>query len=69
VHLPITMGYDRNAELVIDEKGPFLADMHARNVHLFFTHDSRIAVAAVVRDDKGRFSTTDEQAVWLAHPL
>jgi glyoxylase-like metal-dependent hydrolase (beta-lactamase superfamily II) len=69
VHLPITMGYDRNAELVIDEKAPFLADMHARNVQLFFTHDAKFAVARLVRDDKDRYTTTDDQAVWLAHPL
>lgn len=39
VHVPITMGYDRNAELLIDEKRSFLEDKLARNVHLFFTHD------------------------------
>ena len=37
VHVPITMGYDRNAELLIDEKRAFLEDKVARNVHLFFT--------------------------------
>ncbi|HEY0310753.1 MAG TPA: MBL fold metallo-hydrolase, partial [Luteimonas sp.] len=37
VHVPITMGYDRNAELLIDEKREFLEDKLERNVHLFFT--------------------------------
>jgi glyoxylase-like metal-dependent hydrolase (beta-lactamase superfamily II) len=69
VHLPITMGYDRNAELVIDEKKAFLADMLAREVSLFFTHDSEIAVSRLNRDDKGRYSTTHDQANWLAHSL
>jgi len=69
VHLPITMGYDRNAELVIDEKKAFLADMHARGVKLFFTHDADIAVASLQCDDKGKYSTTHEQAGWLAHAL
>ena len=69
VHLPITMGYDRNAELVIDEKKAFLADMQSRNVKLFFTHDADIAAASVQRDDKGRYTTTDTQAEWRGHEL
>ena len=69
VHLPITMGYDRNAELVIDEKKAFLADMQARGVKLFFTHDADIAVASLRCDEKGKYSTTHEQAEWLAHAL
>ena len=69
VHLPITMGYDRNAELVIDEKKAFLADMLARDVTLFYTHDAEIAVSKLSRDDKGRYTTTDDQANWLAHSL
>ena len=60
VHVPITMGYDRNAELLIDEKKAFLADMRARNVHLFFTHDPGCALAQVVVDAKGRYGTAHE---------
>ncbi len=60
VHLPITMGYDRAPELLIDEKRAFLQDKLARNVRLFFTHDSGCALARVTRDDKGRFGTEDE---------
>ncbi|WP_454829842.1 MBL fold metallo-hydrolase [Pseudoxanthomonas wuyuanensis] len=62
VHVPITMGYDRNAELLIDEKRVFLEDKLARNVHLFFTHDPGCALAQVVRDEKGRFGTAHEVA-------
>ncbi len=60
VHVPITMGYDRNAELLIDEKQTFLTDKLARNVHLFFTHDPGCALAQVVRDEKGKFATAHE---------
>jgi glyoxylase-like metal-dependent hydrolase (beta-lactamase superfamily II) len=60
VHLPVTMGYDRAPELLIDEKRVFLEDKLARNVRLFFTHDSACALARVTRDDKGRFATADE---------
>ena len=67
VHVPITMGYDRNAELLIDEKRDFLDDMRARNVHLFFTHDPQCALAQVTRDDKGRFGTTHELGELMAH--
>jgi glyoxylase-like metal-dependent hydrolase (beta-lactamase superfamily II) len=60
VHVPITMGYDRNPELLIDEKSEFLADKLARNVHLFFTHDPGCALAQVTRDEKGRYGTAHE---------
>ncbi|MCL7713752.1 MBL fold metallo-hydrolase [Stenotrophomonas mori] len=60
VHVPITMGYDRNAELLIDEKLAFLEDKLARDVQLFFTHDPDCAMARVVRDPRGRFATAGE---------
>ncbi len=62
VHLPITMGYDRFPELLIDEKRAFLDDKIARNVRLFFTHDTACALAGVERDAGGRYVTVDEQA-------
>jgi glyoxylase-like metal-dependent hydrolase (beta-lactamase superfamily II) len=52
VHVPITMGYDRYAELLIDEKRRLLDDLAARGGRLFFTHDPRVAVGTVVRDGK-----------------
>jgi glyoxylase-like metal-dependent hydrolase (beta-lactamase superfamily II) len=60
VHVPITMGYDRNPELLIDEKREFLEDKLRRNVHLYFTHDPQVALAQVVRDEKGRYATAHE---------
>jgi glyoxylase-like metal-dependent hydrolase (beta-lactamase superfamily II) len=69
VHVPITMGYDRNAELLIDEKRQFLEDKLARNVHLFFTHDPGCALAQVVRDEKGKFGTAHEVAELHARAL
>ena len=48
VHLPITMGYDRNAEQLIDEKSRLLSDLAARGGRLFFTHDPTLAIAKVV---------------------
>ena len=69
VHVPITMGYDRNAELLIDEKKALLEDMLARDVHLYFTHDPECALARVVKSPEGRFSTANEVTTLQARPL
>jgi glyoxylase-like metal-dependent hydrolase (beta-lactamase superfamily II) len=63
VHLPITMGYDRYPELLIEEKATLLADLEQRNGRLFFTHDPVVAMGTVGRDDKGRYTTRDDQKV------
>ena len=55
VHVPITMGYDRYPELIIDEKAKLLGDLLERHGRLFFTHDPEIAIGAVARDGKGKF--------------
>ena len=61
VHLPITMGYDRYPELLIDEKGRLLGDLVARGGRLFFTHDPDIALSRVARDERGRYLPVDDQ--------
>lgn len=55
VHLPITMGYDRFPEGLIEEKEALLADLLARNGRLIFTHDPAVAIGRVTRDAKGRY--------------
>jgi len=62
VHLPITMGYDRFPELLIDEKTALLTDLLARHGRLFFTHDPAIAIGTVARDGKGKFHVVDGAA-------
>jgi glyoxylase-like metal-dependent hydrolase (beta-lactamase superfamily II) len=62
VHLPVTMGYDRNPELLIDEKRSFLEDKIARGVLLFFTHDLDCAIATPTRDASGRFGVAGERS-------
>ena len=69
VHLPVTMGYDRYPERIIDEKLDFLSGMLDRHVRLFFTHDVDCAMAEVRRDDKGRYSTTVEMPALAAFTL
>ncbi len=61
VHLPITMGYDRYPELLIDEKTALLGDLVQRGGRLFFTHDPEVALSTIARDDKGKFSAVDDQ--------
>lgn len=60
VHLPITMGYDRFPERIIDEKTILLEDLHQRNGSLFFTHDPTLAMGKVVRSESGRFELCEE---------
>ena len=60
VHLPVTMGYDRYPEQLIEEKHAFLDDKIVRGIRLFFTHDLGCALARPAQDDRGRFCTADE---------
>ncbi|MBL4659502.1 MAG: MBL fold metallo-hydrolase [Alcanivoracaceae bacterium] len=59
VHVPISMGYDRFPELLIDEKSQFLVDHHKNNRKLFFTHDPDFAIADITYEN-GRYSTINE---------
>ena len=61
VHVPVTMGYDRYPEMLIDEKKAFLHDMHGRGVRLFFTHDPEIA-CALPQFEQGKYSVQRAQA-------
>jgi glyoxylase-like metal-dependent hydrolase (beta-lactamase superfamily II) len=55
IHVPITMGYDRYAELLIDEKRALLEGLVLRNGRIFFTHDPEVAMVRLSRDETGRF--------------
>ena len=59
LHAPITMGYDRYAEKVVDEKEALLDYLVANEGRLFYTHDPNIALSNVIRDDKGRFVASE----------
>jgi glyoxylase-like metal-dependent hydrolase (beta-lactamase superfamily II) len=61
VHLPITMGYDRYPEMLIDEKASLLGDLIERRGRLFFTHDPVVAMGTVAKDAKGRYRVVDER--------
>ena len=58
LHLPITMGYDRHAELLVDEKAQLYAEMDLDATYLFYTHDPRWAASRIAFVD-GRYTPTD----------
>ena len=62
VHLPITMGYDRFPELLIDEKRVVLRHLLDRGGRVYFTHDPDTALARVAQDERGRFGVVDSVA-------
>lgn len=69
VHLPVTMGYDRAPEILIDEKRRFLDAQIEAGRRLFFTHDPDCAMATPTRDAKGRYGTLDPQSALSRAPL
>ena len=50
VHLPITMGYDRYPEHLIDEKRALLEEIVAADAWLYYTHDAGACASRVVFD-------------------
>ncbi|MEE9383332.1 MAG: MBL fold metallo-hydrolase [Nannocystaceae bacterium] len=62
VHVPITMGYDRFPERVIDEKTRLLARIRGASGRLFFTHDPDVAVCRLGVDARGRYEAVDSRA-------
>lgn len=65
VHLPITMGYDRYPELLIEEKARLFDDLVLRGGRLFFTHDSAVALSRIRRDPGGKYVPFDD----VPHPV
>ncbi len=63
VHLPITMGYDRYPELLIDEKKALLERIVEEKGWAFFTHDPEIAAARIARGADGRYAAVDGRRV------
>ena len=55
MHLPITMGYDRYPEKLIDEKLAVLTDLLTQKGLVFLTHDPITPLAEVAQDAKGKF--------------
>ena len=62
VHVPITMGYDRFPEKLIDEKKALLQSLVKRRGRLFYTHDWQCAMSSLACDERGRFVAEDKLA-------
>lgn len=75
VHLPMTMGYDRYPEQLIDEKTALLGDLCERGAWLYYTHDTEVAMSRLKRvpardgDPDGRMTAVEPQATLLRRPL
>jgi len=59
VHLPVTMGYDRSAELLSDEKQAMLEFAIQHDARLFYTHDPVVAMSRVSKDEHGKYTVMD----------
>jgi len=66
VHAPVTMGYDRHPELLIDEKLAFYSTVGLGS-WLLLTHESQFAAGRLAQDDKGKYfldATRDRLVRW-----
>ncbi len=64
VHLPISMGYDRFPELLVDEKNALLTSLAKENAWLFYVHDPEFAVSKVKYDEEHKtFVAVEERQV------
>jgi glyoxylase-like metal-dependent hydrolase (beta-lactamase superfamily II) len=64
VHLPITMGYDRFPEQVIDEKEAVYRRAVGEDWLLFYTHDPEVSGSHVSRNENGKFEPTQSEAAY-----
>lgn len=62
VHLPITMGYDRFPEQLIDEKKELYEAMRGKAWLGFFTHDPNYAAGSITCRSDGRYVVQDKFA-------
>ncbi len=69
VHLPITMGYDRFPEKLIDEKAAVYARAEKEQWLLFYTHDPEAPVSQVKTSSSGRFEPVQVQKSLSHYPV
>lgn len=61
VNLPITMGYDRFPEKLIDEKSELYETAVSEQWVIFYTHDIHACASTIKKTDKGKF---EPDRVW-----
>ena len=59
LHLPITMGYDRFPEQLIDEKVALYDQATLEQWLLFYTHDPELCVSTCYKDQKGKIKPSN----------
>ncbi len=69
VHVPITMGYDRFPEQLIDEKSQVFSRAENEGWILFYTHDPEIAGSSIRRNKTGRYETFAEYMIFSQFDL
>lgn len=69
IHLPITMGYDRFPEQLIDEKSLVYQRAVPEHWLLFFTHDAEAAASEVSRNSTGKFEPSNVHQSLVEFPL
>lgn len=69
VNLPITMGYDRFPEQLIDEKAAVFNDVQRRSGHLLYTHDPAVAASRLALDARGRWAAEGGRSELVAWDL
>ncbi len=69
VHLPISMGYDRFPELLIDEKTRLLAGVEKEKAWVYYVHDPEIALSRVKYDEEHKtYTVVDARTALTQRP-
>ena len=59
VHLPITMGYDRSPEKLIDEKKALYQSIDTDSTWFFYTHDTETSCSRIEKNENGKYYASD----------
>lgn len=69
IHLPITMGYDRNPEQLINEKALLYQDALPNQWLLFLTHDPEITACTLQFSNGKKYSAQETYPNLVKHPI
>ena len=69
VHVPITMGYDRFPEKVIDEKTEVYKRAVDEDWILFFTHDAEVSAAHTEKSASGKFEPVRPEVAFTHYAI
>lgn len=69
VHVPITMGYDRYPEKLIDEKKALYDQVNLAKMNFFFTHDHEVALAKIDQNDSGKYKVHSPESAPVRYEI